>query len=100
MTPRDQSFTQKPHRDVAAMFGYNFKLSRVRKLVIITSVNQENLIHHKLRCCPHILADIKWKVSICLQHVCDHLVDVLCRPLILENLNCLKESQVKGIHIK
>ncbi len=100
LLPGDQCLTWKLQRDVAAMVGYNFKLSNVRKLVIVTSVNQEDLIHHKLRRCPHPLADVEWKISIRLQHVSNHLVDVVCGLLILEQLNHLKESQVEGIHIR
>ncbi len=72
---------------VAAMVSYNFKLFGMQKLVIVTSINQEDLIHHKLRRRPHPLADVKWKILICLQHVSNHLVHVVRGLLILEQLN-------------
>ncbi len=69
----------------------------MRELVIVASVTQEDLIHNELRRCPHILADVKRKICVCLVYVLDHLVEIICRLLILEGLDSSKESKVEGV---
>ena len=78
----------------------NFKLADVRKLVVIASADQEDLIHHELRRRPHPLADVEWKIPISFEDMLDHLVDVFRRLLILQRLNRAKKSQVEGVHVR
>ena len=74
----------------------NFKLADVRKLVVIASADQEDLIHHELRRRPHPLADIKGKIVIRFEDMLDHLVDVFRRLLILQRLNRVKKKPGRG----
>ena len=69
----------------------------MRELVSVASVTKEDLIHNELRRCPQILADIKWKIRVRLMYDLDHLVEILCRLLILEGLDSLKETKVEGV---
>jgi len=66
-------------------------------LIIVASVTQEDLIHDELRRCPHILADVKWQICVCLVYDLDSLVEVFSWLLILEGLDCSKESKVRGV---
>jgi hypothetical protein len=65
-----------------AALGYHshwwlqFKLSDVRKLVIVASVTQEGMIHNKLHRCPHLLADVNRQLCVCLVYIHNHLVMV------------------------
>jgi len=93
MIAGDQRTARELHRDITAVGGCDFKLSVMRELVIIASVTQEDLIHNKLRRCPHILADIEWKIRVRLVYDLDHLVEIICRLLILEGLDSSKESK-------
>jgi hypothetical protein len=67
------------------------------ELVIIASVTQEDLIHNELCRCPHILADVEWKIRVRLVNNLDHLVEIICQLLILEGLDSSKESKVEGV---
>ena len=77
MIAGDQRTAWKPHRDITAVGGCDFKLSNVWKLVIIASVTQEDLIHHELCRRPHILADVECTA-------------IAFRPtMILSTINCV-----------
>ena len=69
----------------------------MRELVIIASITKEDLIHNKLCRCPQILAGVDWKIRVRLMNDLDHLVEILCRLLVLEGLDSSKETKVEGI---
>ena len=74
MIAGNQRTAWKPHQDITAVGGCDFKLSNVWKLVIVASVTQEDLIHDELCCRPHILADVEWQLCVRVVYDCDHLV--------------------------
>ncbi len=74
MIAGDQRTAWKPHWDITAVGGCDFKLFNVWKLVIVASKTQEDLIHDELRCRPHILADVEWQLCVRVVYDCDHLI--------------------------
>jgi hypothetical protein len=68
----------------------------MRELVIIATVTKEDLIHNELCHCSQILTDVEWKIRVRLVYDLDHLVEILCRLLVLEGLDSSKETKVEG----
>ena len=89
---RSYRFARQPIGDALAKFSGDLVFPRMRKLVIVTSLSKNYLIHDHLSGRPDFDADVEREFLECDDDIVNELVDVLTGLLVLDGLDRTEES--------